>query len=108
MDQSEVMKFEQQNRTLKLSDAIRIGAKLRPQCHGGFSRDGGTCALGAAAEALGFDFRDWGLRGPSMYEVLERLPALRSARLRGKISQWNDYEKLTREQIADRLEAMGY
>ena len=47
---------------MRLSEAIRLGAMLRPQAYGGFYQsfkypDGssvvGSCALGAAAEAIG-------------------------------------------------------
>lgn len=36
---------------MKLSDAIREGAKLRPQGFGSMYSDGKSCALGAAYEA---------------------------------------------------------
>lgn len=40
--------------TLKLSDAMRLGAMLKPQRFGILSSpDGGTCAMGAAFDALG-------------------------------------------------------
>ena len=39
---------------LKLSEAIRIGAKIRPQCSGEWYREGKSCAMGAAAEADGW------------------------------------------------------
>lgn len=34
------------------SEAIREGAKLRPQAFNGYARDGGTCAIGAGLEAM--------------------------------------------------------
>jgi hypothetical protein len=37
----------------KLSEAIRIGATKRPQCTGDYFDNGGSCALGAAWEAMG-------------------------------------------------------
>ena len=53
MDMNEVSKFEQRVGRLKLSEAIRIGAKMRPkQCRGQFFKDGASCALGAAYEAV--------------------------------------------------------
>lgn len=38
---------------MKLSEAILLGSTLRPQCRGELFRNGGSCAFGAAAEALG-------------------------------------------------------
>jgi hypothetical protein len=42
----------QQVGRLRLSEAIRIGAKLRPQCRETFFQHGRSCALGAAVEAI--------------------------------------------------------
>lgn len=40
---------------MKLSEAIRLGAMLRPQCRNSLlSIAGGSCAFGAALEAVGF------------------------------------------------------
>ncbi len=39
----------------KLSDAIRLGATFKAQARGGYLIDNRTCALGAAAEAIGMD-----------------------------------------------------
>lgn len=41
---------------LKLSEAIRRGAALRPQCRTVFWSDGGSCAMGAAFEAIGIPY----------------------------------------------------
>lgn len=39
---------------MKLSEAILLGSTLRPQCRfEAFSRRGGSCAFGAALEAMG-------------------------------------------------------
>lgn len=38
---------------MRLSEAIRLGAMLRPQAFGRLRVDGGSCALGAAYEAAG-------------------------------------------------------
>lgn len=38
--------------TLRFSTAIRIGAKLRPQTTGRLFKEGASCAIGAAYEAL--------------------------------------------------------
>lgn len=39
--------------TLKPSQAMRVGAALRPQCRGQYFADGGSCALGAMWEGFG-------------------------------------------------------
>jgi hypothetical protein len=84
---------------LKPSQAIRIGASLRPQCVGYLFADGGSCALGAMYE---------GFTGKTCYlprEMRKYFP---------EFSNWheliinkNDIQKWTREQIADWLEAQG-
>lgn len=87
--------------TLRLSTAIRIGSKIRPQCRGSFFRDGGSCAVGAALEAVfGVnDFFDEKVRSP------ERVwPGVRWIR----VYLMNDDSTMTREQIADVLEWQGY
>jgi hypothetical protein len=38
---------------LTLSEAIRIGAMLKPQAFGWYEQGGGTCAIGAAGDAVG-------------------------------------------------------
>lgn len=38
---------------MKLSDAIKAGAKAKPQAFGVTYRNGRTCALGAALDAIG-------------------------------------------------------
>ena len=38
---------------MKLSEAIRLGAMLRPQAFGDYTDGVGTCAIGAACEAYG-------------------------------------------------------
>lgn len=43
---------------MKLSEAIRLGAMLRPHGHGAILRRNATCALGAALEAVGL-LTDW-------------------------------------------------
>lgn len=43
---------------MPLSQAIRLGAKLRPQAFGALFVDGGSCSLGAAYEAVGYTVRN--------------------------------------------------
>lgn len=38
---------------MKLSDAILLGSTMRPQIHGRLSDGEGTCAMGAASDAVG-------------------------------------------------------
>lgn len=87
---------------LKLSAAIRIGAKKRPQCNGHFFAEGGSCAIGAALEAL---------TGLSNFED-DRVPSPETAwpemrHLSGKVYDMND-GGFTREEIADWLESKGF
>ena len=106
MDQSEILKFEQQQQITKLSQAIRIGAKLRPQTH--LWSDGvGSCALTAAAEATGYDYGDgFGHYSFTIHPHLRKqFPSVPETVLE-KVSEWNC--SMSRERVADRLEAMGY
>ena len=42
---------------MRLSEAIRLGSLIRPQAYyAWFSRDGSSCAIGAAIEACGVEF----------------------------------------------------
>lgn len=44
---------------MQLSEAMRLGAMIRPQTFGFFFSDGSSCALGAALEATGTDYGAW-------------------------------------------------
>lgn len=47
---------------MKLSEAIRLGAMMKPQAFGALYDNGATCALGAAGDAMGILDRnrnDW-------------------------------------------------
>lgn len=96
---------------MRLSEAIRLGAMLKPQAFGDLWRDGGrtSCALGAAYEALGFGpgsdvednehvprgIRDF-LEEPSACPVCKR-----ENRIGLTVTHLNDAHKWTRERIAD-------
>lgn len=95
---------------MTLSDAIRLGAMLKPQAFGGMLKDGGTCALGAAADALGCLHSAMSPR----CEIVTRYPwlSIRTQTVCPACSyrpQWfdtviahlNDEHHWTREQIAD-------
>lgn len=51
---------------MKLSEAILLGSTLRPQIKGFLFADGRSCALGAAAEAMGAQPKD----RPSSWELI--------------------------------------
>jgi hypothetical protein len=93
--------------TLKLSQAIMIGAKIRPQVkHRAFAH-GGSCALGAAFEGLHgkpWPERDWGI-----FPWSDVLCDLGAHQISGEqIMSLNDTNGWTREQIADWVEVQGY
>lgn len=101
---------------MKLSEAMREGAKLRPQGFGGlfmnYPNDITSCAIGAAFEA------DTGLISPSDGKFKEWASERGLTRimtggglglndLYEQIVQLNDYSRMTREVIADWLEEQG-
>lgn len=113
----------------RLSEAIRAGAKLHPQCFGKLFladrhpigeqpwRIGGqivaTCALGAASEALGEDLLQlqednlhlhypWG----TDYVNCPTCTAAHAGPVFSIIAHLNDFHKWTREQIADWIESI--
>lgn len=98
--------------TLKLSEAIRIGAKLRGQCQGSFFEQGRSCAMGAVLEAHGVPYSDDGVWVAA--QAFAILPNLMSRNGNGycytplakEIYHRNDSGD-TREQIADWLERKG-
>lgn len=85
-------------RKLKPSEAMRLGAKLRPQCRGAYYGINGSCALGALFEAYGLRNR----AGEINWETVGL-----SFGLSQTIAHLNDDERWTREQIADWLESKG-
>ena len=102
MDMTEVRRFDQaQVGTIKLSKAIRIGAKKHPHSTFGVLMGGGrTCALGAAAVGRGWNGnQSMDVRGVYLPDVRDQIWH--------EISAMNDYARYTREQIAAWLEAQG-
>lgn len=97
---------------MKLSEAIRLGAMLKPQGFGGTTKDA-SCALRAASDALGIpELRHLLYYGLNYEELKGRFPFLRceahcpacSARNDDTLSiiwHLNDTHRWTREQIAD-------
>lgn len=88
-------------KTLKLSEAIRIGAKLLPQGAGCFYLGGKTCAIGAAFHAVhGYpscsqDVVDYAMHLPLGTGLLMQIYCRNDA-------------GFSRESIADWLESQGY
>lgn len=105
MDESVVKNFEQSQITVKLSQAIRIGARLRLQCRGALFAHGRSCALGAAYEAL---FFGKAAATTVMEKLRQTYPFAASSYLLYEIMGKNDRDGWTREQIADWLEARGF
>lgn len=100
---------------MKLSEAIRLGAMLRPQGFGRSydKRNGGTCAFGAACEACGIDVTDDKATGAAklawygFYASLMGVPCpVCNASGSVTIPHLNDHHHWTRERIADWVESI--
>lgn len=95
---------------MKLSDAIRLGAMLGPQIRGQYADHAGTCALGAAAVAVGAGV---GARSISdcisetwpwvhtTFAISPDCAICHPTRVDSIILHLNDDAKWTREEIAD-------
>jgi hypothetical protein len=96
-------------KTLKLSEAIRIGASYRPQGFNGVLsqiHEGTSCALHAAYEAVtGGPAHDEG--SDTSYNLTQWAYRIFGNAATNVIYK-NDDEKWTREQIADWLESRGF
>jgi hypothetical protein len=99
---------------MKLSEAIRWGARRGAQVRGKLhdARTSATCALGAAAAAMGAYEDDLPIdRGNVMRRMRELFPILRATLGPGgetvekAIAALNDRHGLTREEIASRVAA---
>lgn len=106
---------------MKLSEAIRLGAMLKPPSRGGFMgvayRADGSCALKAAGDALGFSHStDVAAPYPQLRDRFRWLDAPRACHIDGCtddnfdgrfndtlqiVYHLNDHHHWTREQIAD-------
>jgi hypothetical protein len=91
---------------MTFAEAIRLGSMLRPQGFGSMRSAAGTCALGAAEEALGRlwcdafgDHRSLYHACPACNYAPDRLQIVTPAHL-------NDTHYWTREQIADWVETI--
>jgi hypothetical protein len=100
--------------SLRLSEAIRLGAMLKPKGYDGLLVDGRTCALGAALDAIGQCNGDseaeyqtakeaWPLL---MKEATSPVEANYRTYLQHAIWQLNDSRGWTRERIADWVETI--
>lgn len=87
---------------MKLSDAIRLGSMLKPQGFGGLRDHVGTCALGAAEDAVGMI---WWVKFGSHPALMATCPACGDATTYDSnlntVAHLNDDHRWTREQIAD-------
>src|SRR6266702_918790 len=94
---------------MKLSEAMRLGAMLKPQGFGLFDviRDELACALVAARLAIGLD-KALLSEFPVLYEPVDKCPSC-SLEYQFGLSQMvvhlNDDHRWTRERIADWIEA---
>ncbi len=100
---------------MRLSEAIRLGAMLRPQAFHGLFKDGGSCALGAALDAMGITDEEAFQRRLSLFEGASQIrvmvpPCCRCLvdlhEVDAVIVHLNDTHQWTREQIADWVETL--
>lgn len=94
---------------MKLSDAIRLGAMMKPQAFNVFRNDHGTCALGAASDAVGgvniktFPIIDVDSAAcPVCHQTWTTTPQTSAGG--AAIVHLNDYHRWTREAVADQVE----
>ena len=97
--------------TMRLSEAISLGAMLHPQAFEMLrSPDGQTCALGAALDAVGgpqSSYLDLYCHWPDMLHLVVTHPVLGVRTfLEDAIAGLNDRHRWTREAIADWVETI--
>jgi hypothetical protein len=97
---------------MKLSAAIRIGAKLKAQSPWDQKHVGSSCALGAAGDAVGCTMEDGGDDRlleffPQLSDQVPGVNEISAGTLRNTICRLNNAGR-TREKIADIVETMGY
>lgn len=94
---------------MRLSEAIRLGSMLRPQAFGAFSDGTGTCAMGAAHEAVGLPFVDDDNDPFGWNAVLgvENCPICGPfSSVLNVVAHLNDWHRWPRERIADFVESI--
>lgn len=97
---------------MKLSEAIRLGAMLKPQAFGDYTDGIGTCAMGSAFEAIGITPNAEESAPAEWLAFLARDHACPVCRRKqsggdlidGVIPHLNDDHRWTRERIADWVE----
>lgn len=92
---------------MRLSEAIRLGAAMKPQAFGSLHYNGGTCAMGAVCDALGIDYNCMKLPGEMVdfIESMQKCPACGKVQVvYSVITHLNDMHRWTRERIADFVE----
>jgi hypothetical protein len=114
-------------KTVKLSELIRRGAKKRPKAKGAYFKqvEGGigSCAIGAAVEGAGIVRKAPGYLNLLNSDILStlarklgydpftrRVPndgSIPGSNIFSYVTSMNDYTNMTREEIADVLEAKG-
>ena len=95
---------------MKLSEAIRLGSMMKPQCFGLMHDDGATCAFGAALDAIGKlhecyseEPQEWHDTGafiaecPQCHDTMRYVDQYKA----NTLAHLNDTHRWTREQIAD-------
>ncbi len=91
---------------MRLSEAIRLGATMKPQ-HFGMYRDvegKATCAMGAAFDAIGEDTWITGWDETNRSLNLGKCPECRGFVVGNLIVHLNDNHRWSRERIADFVE----
>jgi hypothetical protein len=95
---------------MRLSEAIRLGALLKPQGFNDYwDGDGNSCAIGAAADALGVPMERLAALENQHKRVLEQpCPACDRQIQYGEstVTHLNDDHRWTRERIADWVETI--
>jgi hypothetical protein len=98
---------------VNLSEAIRLGAMLRPQAFGVDSDGVGTCAFGAAREAIGHDMSLEFFLMERVFPIVSSFPSVcpacgKQTAIKASIvsEHLNDKHRWTREQIADWVESV--
>lgn len=101
MDLSEVKKLEEKQQLHELAEAIRRGAKMKPQCRLSLFHDGHSCAIGAAMDGSGAQ-TDFALE--TLFPVLNN--TFKFEKLMRRIVNLNDHFGWSRERIADWIDTL--
>jgi hypothetical protein len=101
-----------QKQRVRLSHAIREGAKLKAQSPWNVKHVGSSCALGAAADVVGCTITDGGDERlldffPELSDQVADVEEIPAGTLRSVVCALNNGGR-TRERIADIVEELGY